>query len=401
MKNYGYKGNFDFSDERAVYLQDPLLLGTDAYADADNLYLDSIEIYVPCAASLTFYVGCLDQYSLIQKVSEFERTVHPGKNRLAFAGEKIAVPAGYGIFVKWCAEYPVFSDLSEQDVHTLASFESDCYQDAAGYSGHPLRSCAYCFPLRFTLFDGKLPNQNAPANTAVRADAGLISPEGIKYHLNVGADGKLYTIRSVPRKAAVFGNSLTEGFGSYGMAASDKYHDYFYYVEKYLKSNEPTVEVQRLCASPWEGQTTSESRRQEAEMMVKKLDGQEDLLIIQLSDNVNTPEKRATFGADAFTLLSMLRTACPCARIIWIAAWFNATENYPILESVCTRLGIDLVDIRDLSLLAENKSAVGNRYTLEDGTAAVITNGGVAMHPGDLGMKRIAERVINLLESYR
>ena len=40
MKNYGYKGNFDFSDERAVYLQDPLLLGTDAYADADNLYLD-------------------------------------------------------------------------------------------------------------------------------------------------------------------------------------------------------------------------------------------------------------------------------------------------------------------------------------------------------------------------
>ena len=140
MKNYGYKGNFDFSDERAVYLQDPLLLGTDAYADADNLYLDSIEIYVPCAASLTFYVGCLDQYSLIQKLSEFERTVHPGKNRLAFAGEKIAVPAGYGIFVKWCAEYPVFSDLSEQDVHTLASFESDCYQDAAGYSGHPLRS---------------------------------------------------------------------------------------------------------------------------------------------------------------------------------------------------------------------------------------------------------------------
>ena len=235
---------------------------------------------------------------------------------------------------------------------------------------------------------------------ATQTDAGLIAPDGVKYHLSVGADGNLYTIRSIPRKVVVFGNSLTEGFG-YGMAASDKYHDYFYYVEEYLKHNEQAVEVRRLCASPWEGMTTDESRRGEAEAMARSLDGNEDLLILQLSDNVNTPEKRAAFGGDAFTLLSLLRMTCPRARIIWVAAWFNANENYPILAPICARLGIDMVDIRDLSLLAENKSAVGNQYIVEDGTAAVITNSGVAMHPGDLGMKRIAERIIDLLESYR
>ena len=400
MKSYGYKGSFDFDKEKAVYLQEPLLLGTDDYADADNLYLDSVEIYVPCAANLTFYVGCLDQYSLFQKTSEFERTVHPGKNRLVFTNERIAVPAGYGIFVKWSAKYPVFSGATGQDAQTLVSFASECYQDAAGYSGHPLRPIPYCVPLRFSLAAGTSSKQNTPVNAATQTDAGLIAPDGIKYHLSVGSDGNLYTIRSIPRKVVVFGNSLTEGFG-YGMAASDKFHDYFYYVEEYLKHNEPAVEVRRQCASPWEGMTTSESRRGEAEAMARSLDGNEDLLILQLSDNVNTPEKRTTFGGDAFTLLSLLRMTCPRARIIWVAAWFNANENYPILAPICAQLGIDMVDIRDLSLLAENKSAVGNQYILEDGNAAVITNSGVAMHPGNLGMKRIAERIIDLLESYR
>ena len=231
MKSYGYKGSFDFDKEKAVYLQEPLLLGTDDYADADNLYLDSVEIYVPCAANLTLYVGCLDQYSLFQKASEFERTVHPGKNRLVFTNERIAVPAGYGIFVKWSAEYPVLSGTAGQDAQTLVSFASDCYQDAAGYSGHPLRPIPYCVPLRFSLFAGTSSKPNTPVNAAAQTDAGLIAPDGIKYHLSVGADGNLYTIRSIPRKVVVFGNSLTEGFG-YGMAASDKYHDYFYYVEE-------------------------------------------------------------------------------------------------------------------------------------------------------------------------
>lgn len=175
------------------------LLGTDDYADADNLYLDSVEIYVPCAANLTFYVGCLDQYSLFQKTSEFERTVHPGKNRLVFTNERIAVPAGYGVFVKWSAEYPVFSGATGQDAQTLVCFASECYQDAAGYSGHPLRPIPYCVPLRFSLAAGTSSKQNTPVNAATQTDAGLIAPDGIKYHLSVGSDGNLYTIRSIPR----------------------------------------------------------------------------------------------------------------------------------------------------------------------------------------------------------
>lgn len=445
---FGYVKDTDFSELEEVYLKEPILAGTDDYAKRDGLYLDTVELYSTQQRGVTFHVGCIDQFGLFQERSSFSAIVRKGRNYLKFDDLKIAVPAGYGVFASWDAAMAVFKKKEEitdepgNDVvteeavleqadaessaafHNLISTKSDYFENEEGYSGYPLTENPYIVPMRFTLSEKMLPVKldevwksvsNMGAETGDLKERvelleqesgtdvshlGLTDPEGVKYHFTVGADGTLFTIRSIPKKAVVFGNSLTLGFGTFGMAASDSSHDYYHYVREYLRGLNPEAEVERYAGSSWEGMTDSVSRISVVNGFLEKLSGGEDLVIIQLSDNVNTPEKKATYPEDVRTMLTMFRKHCPKARILWVAAWYGWSVNYAPIEEAGRELGIDLVDIRDLSSLAENQNKLGNTYTSDDGTVHEIVSGGVASHPGDLGMKRIAERIIKKLESY-
>lgn len=420
----GYLGTVDFSRMEEVTLEDPVLCGIDDYAAVDGLYLEAIELYCTKQRTVTFYVGCIDQYGLFQELSRFTGGVRKGRNLLKFDNQKIPVPAGYGIFAAWTAEMSVYADPPEDGFHNLISTKSDYYEDEQGYSGYPLRQTGYMVPMRYTLTEKTLPiklDEFSADMDAIHEETAyfderissleegkgsggtnmIVSPDGVKYYLTVKSDGTLDTICSIPQKVLVLGNSLTLGFGTFGMAASDSSHDYYYYVKEFLTEHNSGLEISRYGASKWEGMTTSEERRKcVQEFLDSYTDGTEDLVIIQLSDNVNTDEKRETYAEDVWTMLKMLRTGCPKARILWIAAWYGWTLNYGPIETACNELGVDLVDIRDLSEDAANKSAVGNTYTKDDGTVVEITSSGVASHPGDTGMKHIADRIIERLQSY-
>ena len=420
----GYLGSVDFAQKKEVLLDNPLILGTDDYAKTDGLYLESIDLYSTKQRWVTFYVGCIDQYGLFQKVSEFNAGVRKGDNHLKFDDMKIAVPAGNGIFAVWHNEMAVYEKVGNFGFHDLVSTKGNYFQNAEGYSGYPLMESRYMVPMRYTLIEENLPVKLSKMQKSLsdmeletddlssrvgelEADAGLsqkiclISPDGIKYTPTVSSDGKLSMIRSIPQRVVVFGNSLTTGFGGFGMAARDNQHDYFYYVCQFLLEKNPLLKMTRHGASGWEGKTDSESRKQYVEELMKNgIDGTEDLILIQLSDNVNTAEKKATFPEDVLTMTSQFRRTCPKARIMWIAAWYGAAANYPHIKAACEKLGVDLIDIRDLSGIKANQSAIGNTYTKEDGSVATITSSGVASHPGDVGMKKIADRIIARLESY-
>lgn len=421
---YGYPDDIDFTELKAVTLNDPLICGTDDYTSKDGLYLDSVEIYATKQYGMTFYVGCIDQYGLLQQYGTFSAQVRKGRNFIKFDDQKISVPSGCGIFAKWDADMAVYPNARGCGFHNLISTKTDYFENEQGYSGYPLKESDYMVPMRFVLVEKTLPvklDEMEDAITEMREESvfldgrvsdleensgqkignALIGPDGVKYYLTANADGAISTIRSIPNKAVVFGNSLTAGFGTFGMAASDSKHDYYFYVRQFLLERNGALEMERHGASTWEGKTNSEERTSYVQTLIDSyLDGTEDLIIIQLSDNVNTDEKRATFPEDVHTLLRMLRTSCPKARIVWVAAWYGWNVNYEPIEKACVEMGIDLVDIRDLSTVAANKSAIGNTYTKDDGTVVEITSSGVASHPGDTGMKLIAERIIAVLESY-
>lgn len=420
----GYLGNVDFSKMEEVILKDPVLCGIDDYVSVDGLYLDTIELYCTKQRAVKFYVGCIDQYGLFQELSRFSTNVRKGRNLVKFDDQKISVPAGYGIFAAWTAEMAVYADPPEYGFHNLVSTKSDYYENEQGYSGYPLRQTGYMVPMRYTLTEKTLPvklDEVSAAIDGIREETAyfderisgleegkgtggtnvMVSPDGVKYYLTVKSDGTLDTICSVPRKVLVLGNSLTLGFGTFGMAASDSKHDYYYYVKEFLQKKNSNLEMSRCGASNWEGMTTSEERRICVQGFLDSYtDGTEDLVIIQLSDNVNTDEKRETYAEDVRTMLQMFRDGCPRARILWVAAWYGWTLNYGPIETACNELGVDLVDIRDLSEDAANKNAVGNTYTKDDGIVVEITSSGVASHPGDTGMRFIADRIIERLKSY-
>ena len=422
LKEYhGYLDDVSFEELEAVKVDDSIMIGTDDYARQDNLYIDSVDVYFAESNWTRYFrVGCIDQYGLFQQYSRFGLTGAKGYSHVKTDHLRIKVPAGYGIFMETDGNMPLFAGGKAYGFKNLVS-RSSVAIDENGYTGNPLLETEYLVPFRYTLTEKALgvrldemeenigakstEIQNLSSRIDILETGGenskkdyipLFDPSGVKYHLAVDDSGLLHPIRSIPRKVLVIGNSLVFGFGSFGMAASDIDHDYFHYLKVFLEEKNADVVFDKAYASTWESCTNSEARQKWFDDLT--LTGDEDLITIQLGDNVNTDEKRATFPRDVVTLLSNFRRACPNARIVFLACWYGH-GNYTHIENACTDLHIDLVDIRDLSTAKENQNELGGKY-IRDGQEMEITSTGVASHPGDKGMKLIADRLIALLERY-
>ncbi len=199
-------------------------------------------------------------------------------------------------------------------------------------------------------------------------------------------------------KVFVTGNSITLGFGTHGMASTRTDTDWYYYVSAALREANPAVQVNRYPRGDWEGQITPEGRINELEAnLAPYLEPDTDLILVQLGDNVNTPEKRTHFKDDAATAIRWFRAKCPDARIIWIYGWYNINENMELLKGALAEEHAELSDISAYSVLSECRNLVGAHYVGADGEDRVIDDAGVASHPNDFGMKKIAETVLKTI----
>ena len=148
--------------------------------------------------------------------------------------------------------------------------------------------------------------------------------------------------------------------------------------------------------SVWESATSTADREKVFNDSIKPLlSADTNLVIIQLGDNVNTAEKKATFAHDTGELLKQIHTVSPKAQVYWIYGWFgNYPEIFTPIQTACDNNGAIGIDIHDLNK-SGNTSYVGATRTGLDGSTWQITNPGEAAHPGDKGMKAIADRVIS------
>jgi len=198
----------------------------------------------------------------------------------------------------------------------------------------------------------------------------------------------------IPNKVLVIGNSITLGFGTHGMASSSIETDYYHILENYLIEKNSNLVMNRIDGRPWENSVSSDDRMIVIDEKIKPLlDNETDLVIIQLGDNINTAEKRATYQEDSVALVQEIRNVCPGARILWVFGWYGA-DNVSTFESICERTDIEYVNIYEIASNPDNKSYVGAEYVDSNGVKAIISEGGVASHPGDKGMQLIAEKII-------
>lgn len=224
----------------------------------------------------------------------------------------------------------------------------------------------------------------------------LIAPNGSKYILSVDNDGNLFTIPAIAKKVLFIGNSLLLGHGTFGMCAKDSKNDYYYHVKEYLKAFNPEVICDKQHGAQFEQTESQAGIDSWIASNINKKATDYDLVVIQLGDNVNNNARNELFKTSCKQLLQAIRTHMPRARVVWVGEWYYTAQRQEIISKGCAETGSTFIDITDLTI-KENQGAIGDIITADNGTQTTVTSSGVASHPGNKGMKAIADRLIEEL----
>jgi hypothetical protein len=275
----------------------------------------------------------------------------------------------------------------------------------------------------------------------------LTSGNGTKYTLSVSNDGTISAVPTIPHNTLFVGNSLLLGNGTFGMAASDSSHDYYYYITQQILSKDSTATFDKLHGSNFEDCTSVQAAQTwMANTLLPHLGNDVNLVIVQLGDNVNNADKRATFNTSCGLLLEYIREHAPNARVAWAGEWYATQEKQELIANACADSGCVFIDISNLRnqsnesyigavinygtsasrtyafdtysvdtsshMLSITFTSGGRQYTsivpydtysvsgsniTITGNYGFINNSGVASHPGNSGMLAIANKMMQAL----
>jgi hypothetical protein len=168
-------------------------------------------------------------------------------------------------------------------------------------------------------------------------------------------------------------NADTGWAGSWGMAASTQERDFAHVLGAQLGAR-----VEAVSIFPFE--YTYYDRATWSHVVDRGKAVAPDYLVLKLGDNVNRsrlPEFEAALG-------DMIDTMRGRAVLVCVGTWYRVPDVDAIIERACTARRGRFVNIADMI------DSWGNHALSESHN---ILHSGVASHPGDLGMARIAERV--------
>lgn len=366
-------------------------------------FIDSVDVYVKDAGTYNFAIGNIDQNQLIVSPRTFTKDLSAGYNRLSLRHENISIFYGEQLFFE-SKDNTVYASKGEQNLiqdaqHTTSN---------AGYAGKIMYRTNNAIPFTYTVAEE---SANEKVEDLKRTTDKLepivseleifkrtpmvVSPNGTKFRLLVDNNGNLSTVSNIPKRVAVFGNSIASHgwLKGIGMAASSQDKDYFTLIKKYIQSKNPDAVVERGNGASWESEPNTRRQTFESKMMLT-LKPDTDIVILQFGDNLNNDEKRRNLETDIPNLISWIRNASPKALIYWVGVYYASQDFVDRLKRICAPLDVTFVDIYKFSKDPKYKSHVGAIIDLPDGTKYTVTDPGVASHPGDLGHKAIADEII-------
>lgn len=378
--------------------------------DQDNGRLKHITLYAKEAGGATMFIGKLDQNNLLVDFRKYPVHYSKGFNELDFSTQNIPVNKGEYVFLN-CSVLGVYKPDTTHPLGNTTRVQDSHHVMAGQYSGNTFYTVDALAPFEYTVAPATATqlsdslSKGISDNTQkvndikkeVKQVAVLTSPSGKKFRISVDDNGSLSAVSTIPTNVQIFGNSLTcyykDGFPALG--ASDQNHDWYHYVNDYIKSiNSSAVIGSRRNIAPWEQNT---NREDQFNTLIKpNLTADTDLVILQLGDNVNSDSLHAGFSNDIMNLFKNIKAISPKAKIYFVGMWFYSWQD--MLDSVqtaCRKYDGTFVDITDLAQDSSNKAYIGEVVTLPDGTTKTLSTEGEANHPGDTGYKKIADRIIN------
>lgn len=198
--------------------------------------------------------------------------------------------------------------------------------------------------------------------------------------------------RAAKRRILIIGNSITRHapkdeigwYGDYGMAASCEEKDYVHLLaSRILEREDACIMVHQLAE--WERACTEEGALSLARA---SHDFHADTVIFRLGENIKSPTGEGALALMEKAFSTLADYICPeGARVIFTTCFWRHGVVDEAIRAVAKKRGISLVELGDLGDDA--------RYM----AVGLFEHRGVAMHPGDLGMAMIAERIYKALEA--
>lgn len=196
------------------------------------------------------------------------------------------------------------------------------------------------------------------------------------------------------------GNSITlHGLADYwwneiGMAATTADNDYVHLVSDYLEETYGEVCFYAMNYFKWE--TQSHDRAETYETIDPYLSNKLDLITVQLSENVSDT---TTFESDFEALLKYLSQKAPNAKILVIGDFWDSGEKEAAKRAATEKFGVQYISLDEIKGNPEYQCGIGTTVYDKEGRPHVVEHNGVAGHPGDKGMRYIADKIIEGLKS--
>lgn len=232
-------------------------------------------------------------------------------------------------------------------------------------------------------------------------DGFMMGGDGHRYKLGVDFQGNVFSAPTIPRKVKFIGNSVLLGMdgnnqkgGAFGMCATSPYKDYAYLVEMAILEKNPSCIFSKIHGADFETSETNAAAESYWTDNQSEFDTDLDLVIVQLGDNVNTETRQSVFAENyGKSLIAKIKQKCTKARIICVVGWFNPLKSQITVRDACAKYDCDYVSIYSLSTDPANKGQEGQTTTYYNGET-IVTPSGYLSHPGDNGMRLIADRII-------
>lgn len=231
----------------------------------------------------------------------------------------------------------------------------------------------------------------------------LTNGKGEKYDLQVDNNGNIIAVPHIPKKVLFMGNSLVFGMNNtddrnnaFGMAATDYTKDYVYNTEQEILKKNSKATFTRLYSSPFEHSETIESATKFINDNIAMFSSDLDLVVVQMSENVNTDKKRNVFNTSFPKLIQTIRVNSPKAKILCVGGWFAESVVTEKMLETCINYGCSYLSIHDL-FTSENLGVVGATVTYKNGKTGNILEAWHT-HPGDKGHKAISDKIVNALD---
>lgn len=93
-----------------------------------------------------------------------------------------------------------------------------------------------------------------------------------------------------------------------------------------------------------------------------------------------------------------MQKSTPDAQILVIGDFWNKEQKDEMKRKACEETGVEFISLDEIKGLEEYQCGMDTTVYDSDGGPHTVEHAGVADHPGDLGMKWIADRIIQLVK---